>query len=577
MRAASALFLMGVGIVLSARAFVLDVDTNGNRRRWDLGNTNNIHTNVVNAATRSVRFYIAADGYSTTNTEAEINAVRASFAQWQSVPGATIKFEEAGLIASGAHVDPADHTNMVFWARTNTTDYADIQGILALTYWSVFSDQTMGGADIILNGVDFNWFTDFNDKRNSGFYIEGVLMHEVGHFIGLQHSPVGGATMMFAGSTGVSTQSGLSADEMAAARTLYPDASALANYSTASGRVTRNGAGILGAAVFLEDSGGNAIAGTMTLSDGSYQVSGVPPGNYTLRAAPLDPNSGSLFLISGPAISSGFNAAVTDFLPGAPASTTLQANATNTVDLAVTNATPLFRIARVGDPVSGLAGAYPVQLQLGDTGVAIVVYGSGLPTNNATFGITGTGVTNGIPTFQNVNLGGFGTIQSISTTVSIATNAPPGIRNLYVQQGTNTAWANGFVEILPAIPDYNFDGLDDRFQRQYFKPFTATNAAPGADPDGDAFPNASEYVAGTSPTNSASVLVIDSVTQNGSGTTITWRSINNRKYQVYSRPQFGSGSFQPLGAPVTATGSTCQYLDASATGSIRFYRVQVLP
>ena len=50
----------------------------GNPLRWQLINLNlSVHTNVVNRNTRAVRYFLASDGWSTTNTAAELNALRA--------------------------------------------------------------------------------------------------------------------------------------------------------------------------------------------------------------------------------------------------------------------------------------------------------------------------------------------------------------------------------------------------------------------------------------------------------------------------------------------------------------------
>jgi hypothetical protein len=125
--------------------------------------------------------------------------------------------------------------------------------------------------------------------------------------------------------------------------------------------------------------------------------------------------------------------------------------------------------------------------------------------------------------------------------------------------------------------DFNFDGLDDRFQRQYFPLFTATNAAPTADPDGDGMNNQAEQIAGTSPVSATSLLKLESLTQNASGTTIRWKSVAGKRYQVYARSQIVGAAWQPLGAPVTASGATAQYFEAGATNALKFYRVQVLP
>ena len=39
-----------------------------------------VDTNVVNPNTKAIRYFLASDAYSTTNTAAELNALRASFA-----------------------------------------------------------------------------------------------------------------------------------------------------------------------------------------------------------------------------------------------------------------------------------------------------------------------------------------------------------------------------------------------------------------------------------------------------------------------------------------------------------------
>ena len=157
-----------------------------------------------------------------------------------------------------------------------------------------------------------------------------------------------------------------------------------------------------------------------------------------------------------------------------------------------------------------------------------------------------------------------------------ASNATPGLRTFIVTQGTNVAFANGFLEILPASLDYNFDGLDDEFQRTYFSPFTGTNAAPAADPDHDGFNNTAEFIAGTNPTNAASLLKMISASNAPSGTTVSWQSVAAKTYQVSSRTNLGAGAWQNVGSPVTAGGATAQTVGATATNGYRFYRVQVL-
>ena len=165
----------------------------------------------------------------------------------------------------------------------------------------------------------------------------------------------------------------------------------------------------------------------------------------------------------------------------------------------------------------------------------------------------------------------------ISVSISVASNATPGLRSFIVQRGADLAYANGFLEVEANVPDFNFDGLDDRFQRRYFPLFTAPDAGPGADPDGDGFNNQAEFVAGTDPTSALSLLKIDQVVLNAQGSTVTWQSVANRRYQVFSRVDLENAAWQAIGSLVTAGGSTAEFRDVSATNGFRFYRVQVLP
>jgi hypothetical protein len=555
---------------------------NGNPRHWELVNLNlNVHTNVVNRTTRAVRYFLASDGYSTTNTTAELNALRASFDQWQLISGTTLKFEDAGLVAPGVDVDTDDNRNVVFFAKSSTIvngGFSDISGRLGVAFTSFFSDGTFAEGDIVFNGVENQWFTDFSSTNRTQNFIEGTALHEIGHFIGLAHSPVGGASMLWIGDRGVDTQAGLSPDEIAAARALYPTAAQIASLGALKGTITKGGAPVLGATVVLEASG-NVVAAAVSRTTGAYDLGALPPGNYQVRVVPLDPTSASSSLVRGPDISNEFNAADTTFLPITNTPVVLTAGATNTLDFAVQNASPAFRIGYLRAPTAN-AGAfswspYPAALRPGTANMTLGVASPNLPTSGASLTISGDGLTVAAPTY---NANAFGTgLNFISVLVSVASNATPGLRTISVQQGANVAYANGYLEILPLNPDYDYDGLADTFQRQYFSRFTLPEADPGADPDGDAFINSSEYRAGTNPTNSASFLKIERVTTSVSGATVVWRSVSGKRYQLYYKPLLTSATWTPVGGIVTASGATAQQVDPAGVSGTRFYKVEVLP
>jgi hypothetical protein len=429
----------------------------------------------------------------------------------------------------------------------------------------------------VFNGVERSWFTDFSDDTNPGYFVESVALHEIGHFIGLNHSPLGAATMFASSASGVGTQAGLSTDEISAVRFLYPENAD--DYAALTGVVTKDGNSVLGAAVYVHNAAGTILSGTVTESDGRFLVGALPPDTYEIRVSPLDPASATTFLSKGSSIATNFAAADTSFLPTTSVSVTVTAGATNVVNLSVANSSPPFRITRIRAPVAvsnqfTIVGT-GVTLEAGQSNYYIGVASATLPANSATLTITGDGLTLGSALFH-PNLFGSG-LNFISVPVSVASNATPGLRSLIVQQGANLAVAAGFLEILPALLDYNFDGLDDAFQRTYFSPFTSSNAAPGMDADFDAMSNAAEFVAGTIPTNALSLLKMLSPTNGQDGLAVRWESVAGRRYQVSHRTNEMTGNWQDIGAPVTAIGSTTTFVDDSAASETLLYRVRIVP
>lgn len=569
------------------KAFVVNRDAANHSRHWSLATLDSrVSTNVVNPATRAIRYFLASDAYSTTNQVAELNALRAAFAQWQAIPGTILKFEDAGLVAPLNDVNNQDDRNTIFFKKGGTSylvngELDDIRGLLAYTYVSTFDDNTIAEADTVINAVDFTWFTDFNTTQSAGFFIEANMLHEIGHFLGLEHSPVGAATMFVRGLPGINTQAGLSRDEIAAALSLYPQAAVAAQLGLLQGRVTLNAAGVFGAVVTLEDAAGNVAAGTVTRRNGNYDLPALPPGNYFARATPLDPESGSslAFAVRGSDISPDFAGAQTSFLPTTNQPMTLRAGAITTFDFAVASGTPRFRITWLRPPtdIVDLRAAIhaPATLNLGQSNFFVGVYSLDLPTSNAGFSVTGDGLTQGAPQFVPQAISG---MNLISISINVASNATPGLRSLLVQQGTNLAYANGFLEILPTFPDFNFDGLDDRFQRKYFPLFTSPSAAPTADPDGDGFSNERELRSGSDPTNAASFFFkIVSAKLTGQGTLLNFETAVGKKYQLLRRDDLSSAPWQAIGVPAAATNDISQFLDTSLSGVMRFYRVQALP
>jgi hypothetical protein len=549
--------------------------------RWNVGN-GLAHTNVVNPVTKAVRYFIASDAYSTTSAtrrEAEIAAVQACFDQWQSVPGSALKFEFAGFVSPNGIDVRRDNTNVVFWAKQSTLvdgGAMNISGLRAWTWVTFANDGSILEGDIVLNGMQYQWFTDFNDTVSQAQFIESVLLHEIGHLVGLDHAVAGGATLAI-GASGVSPEAGLSEDEVAALRFLYPLPATTS--SKISGVVRLGGSPILGAVVVAEDSQGNIAAATITRADGSYDLAGLAAGTYGVRVAPLDPaNTGVEKLIRGADVAPEYAAANTSFAATTNITITLAAGQNRSgLDFAVVSGPPM-RITSISipTPIPNLISVVrtPVTLQRGQANYFVAVSGATLKAG-ATLSISGDGVTVGPTTFLENRIAG--SIHTLVASATVASNATPGLRSFVVRLGNEVAYANGFVEIAPAFPDYNFDALDDRFQRMYWQPWTTANSAPARDPDGDLFSNAFEFRTGSNPVDAGSFrLPITAVNRTETAAVVTVQTEAGKRYQLYAKTVLGGGPWEPVGNTVTASRSQVTLTDVTAVNS-KFYRVALVP
>jgi hypothetical protein len=98
-------------------------------------------------------------------------------------------------------------------------------GCLAATFTGYYSRRTNGtyrinDADIVTNPA-LNFASLGEACSGAEYYIEGVMVHEAGHGIGLGHTSVGGATMYPSVSACNNGPASTEADDEAAVRDLY--------------------------------------------------------------------------------------------------------------------------------------------------------------------------------------------------------------------------------------------------------------------------------------------------------------------------------------------------------------------
>jgi len=153
-----------------------------------------------------------------------------------------------------------------------------------------------------------------------------------------------------------------------------------------------------------------------------------------------------------------------------------------------------------------------------------------------------------------------------------------GGANGYVKTSTDLAGnpriVDGFVDIGAYENQTSVLVLPYFFAQQY-----GLSLDGSIDSDGDGMNNWQEAIAGTNPTNAASVLKMLSVSQNSSGLTVTWQSVNTRTYYLQrsislsAQPGFTTIQSNLFGVPIP---NMTIYTDTTATnGGPYFYRVGV--
>lgn len=136
-------------------------------------------------------------------------------------------------------------------------------------------------ADILLND-DFTFSTSMTDSD----YLGNVITHEMGHFLGLGHSQVNGATMFYSLSHG---QNQLEGDDKAGVYSIYPTADSTKGSITGKIVGGPNLASVFGAHVQAISLKTGAVAGaSISEIDGKFIINGIDRNDqYYIYTSPL--------------------------------------------------------------------------------------------------------------------------------------------------------------------------------------------------------------------------------------------------------------------------------------------------
>lgn len=274
-----------------------------------------------------MRYFITNRGGPGVTPDQFQAAVGRAFQSWQEVPTATF----SGTFAGFTPANPFDDDGMTALGFLSRPDQ---DRVLAAT--RVLRNELTGEileADIFFNSA-FLWSVSPTGQTER-FDVESIALHEIGHLLGLGHSAIGetelqpggrrrviaAAAVMFpiAFTAGSVEERRLHADDIAGVSDIYPDGDFRSRTGSISGRVTKNGQGIVGAHVVAwNQRTGTLVAGFSLGSDGAFVIAGLEAGPHVLRVEPIDDADVTSFFAEEVNVDIDFRAAFHDRLAVAP-------------------------------------------------------------------------------------------------------------------------------------------------------------------------------------------------------------------------------------------------------------------
>ncbi len=149
---------------------------------------------------------------------------------WNTVATSRLQIEQGDLVATSAdfqtglicqtgtncvpNTDLIVGSDILISCNTNATNFSNNLGVLGVTVPNNISGEVINGALVLLNDIASNQFQSKSKEEQMA-----ILAHEIGHAIGLGHSPVEDSLMYY---LSFSTRMGLGWDDVDGVTYLYP-------------------------------------------------------------------------------------------------------------------------------------------------------------------------------------------------------------------------------------------------------------------------------------------------------------------------------------------------------------------
>jgi len=171
---------------------------------------------------RCIPFHLNNRGSDDVGLRTIETAARRSFAAWEQVDCSDTELAWQGLtnVEVVGYTPNAKNLNMVVFQEEVWPHDSKIIALTTVTYCSAPSGPPCDSAgmvldaDIEMNGVDFD-FTATPVPGLVRYDAQNTITHEVGHFLGLDHTPVEDATMFAFAPAGERSKQSLADDDVA--------------------------------------------------------------------------------------------------------------------------------------------------------------------------------------------------------------------------------------------------------------------------------------------------------------------------------------------------------------------------
>ncbi len=404
-----------------------------------------------------VSYWISETGSPQFLNGSDFAAVRAAFQTWQNLPTADIRFNYQGT--TPVSTVGYDGMNIVTF-----TDASVPLGTSVIAATFSYYGSVLGADGVIRYGtqeadIAFNTTFDFSTSAELGKYdIQGVLTHEIGHFLGLDHAPLISSVMVPFAITSQLDQRTLSYDDIAGVMEIFPKNVPVVGQI--QGTILSGTAPVLGANVVAVDSTGTAVVSTLSQPDGTYTIRFVPPGTYTVYAEPLDQpvtrdnlggGSGGFYGTSATNFGTTYAGNVASLAAASRVSVT--GNGTAKIDIQTLPQSPTgLNLTRP---------AFGVRLQRGLLNGTLTLGGEDI-TSGVGFSPSAPGIVLGTPSDNcsaNVTTNCFGgRISAVASTsarmdVSISGTTALGPKNVAVSRNGDTSILSGAIVVTNSNPD----------------------------------------------------------------------------------------------------------------------------